>query len=411
MSKRLKKILMLTVKLLVAVVLLGWVLNQAHWSDYVITKDKKTHALLSAQPTDGKYAVSDGMLWWKTTQYIPIDEILPVGKSTQLVWPGVKSSIEHLYWPLVAVAMAGFLLSTMIVAVRWWFLLRIQEIHIRVWEAVRLTFLGNLFSNVIPGTVGGDLVKAYYVAKHTPRKAAVLVSLFVDRVLGLTELTLLAGVMIAIALAAGLESYDRIRGSVLAVLVVIGLVIGALTFLLSSRLRKMLHLQKFYQRLPIAHHIAAAGDAAILYRQRILTLVKAMGMTFGAHIIWVGSIALLGMSFVKTDISPGMSAIAWFKYFIYIPLIYIIGAVPISFGGVGWVENLYVSFFDAANASTVLAFALLARVSTLVWTLPGVVVALTGPRLPKAQVMEAELEAAEKAETDAISVDNPPPAS
>ena len=82
-------------------------------------------------------------------------------------------------WLMLA-ACACYLVMLLIMGVRFWFLLGIQDIHIGLWEAMRLTFLGYLYSNAIPGTVGGDVIKAWYVAKHTPRKAAVVVSIFVN---------------------------------------------------------------------------------------------------------------------------------------------------------------------------------------------------------------------------------------
>ncbi|RPI62469.1 MAG: UPF0104 family protein [Planctomycetaceae bacterium] len=404
MDKKHRKILMMVLKLGIAVGLMGWVVSQSFWRDYVTAKDGKSYALLGTQTfPDGRleYVVAEGRLWWASQRNLSVDDLMPfMDSETHLVLengkpiyiqPGVATSIRYIDVRLVILALGGFLLSNLMVSVRWWFLLRIQDIRIKLWEATRLTFLG-IFCNIfMPSTVGGDVVKAYYVAKHTPRKAAVLVSIFVDRILGLTELTMLAGVVVAIVLLCGIESFASLHKAVYAVLIVFGLVIGLLTFLLSSRFRRLFHLQKIYQRLPIAHHIAAAGDAAALYRKRLPSLVKAIGITFGSHVVWVGSIALIGMSL------PAMAAkVPWYNFFVYIPLIYIIAAVPITPGAVGVLEKLYVVFFAAVSPSTVLAMALLARFVPLVWALPGILVAVTGPKLPKAADMEAELEGEEK---------------
>jgi uncharacterized membrane protein YbhN (UPF0104 family) len=210
----------------------------------------------------------------------------------------------------------------------------------------------------------------------------------VDRVLGLTELTLLSGAIILVALTTGLETYENIKLGVWTDLTALGLIIGTMTFILSARVRKMFRLEKLYSRLPIAHHIAAAGDAAKVYRRRIGALVKAVGITFGAHIVWIGSIALLGVSFPMMH-----QTIKWYQYFMYLPLVYIIGALPITFGGAGLIEGLYVKFFLAAGSSTALAFALLARLAQVICAMPGALVALTGPKLPKTAAIEAELEA------------------
>ena len=345
MSKRFRKTLLTAVKCLIAVALLAWVAAKVHLHDY------------TERTADG---------------------------STQ-TRPGLIEVARNINWWILACGAVGFVLSLLVIAVRWWILLRIQRIRISLWEAVRLTFLGQFFNAVVPGAVGGDLVKAYYVSKHTPKKAAVLVSVFVDRVMGLTELTLMAAVMIVIVLAAGIESFSKIRATVISIMVVFGIVVVTLALLLSGRLRKALRLQKIYQRLPMAHHIAAAGDAADLYRKRIRVLLRAILITFGAHILWVGAIALVGVSLSLR--------IPWHNYFLYIPLIYIIGAVPITPGGAGVIESFYLIFFKSplVGESQIFSLAILARLIPMFWGLPGAVVAITGPKLPKTEAIQAEL--------------------
>lgn len=383
MRRKLRKTLLLTVKIAVGVALLGWVLNKTNWHDYVITADQ-TRTCRYLGPVPGRpdlLRVDVGTFW------NPREEALPAGDfkrdGDEIIHPGFATSIRNINRPLLSCAVAGFLVSVLIAAFRWWYLLRIQRIRIRWWEALRLTVLGQFFNTVVPGTVGGDVIKAYYVAKHTDRKAAVLISIFVDRVMGMAELTLLAAAMIAVVYLGGLPGAAQLRDPAVSVAVVVAVVLVTLALLLSRRLRKALHLQKLYQRLPIAHHFAAAGDAAVLYRKRYKALLQALLITFGAHVFWVGSIALLGMSL---DIQT-----PWYKYFVYIPLIYIIGAIPISVGGLGWVEGLYVYYFAGANASKVFALALLARLIPIFWSLPGILVAVTGPKLPKAEQMRSEL--------------------
>ncbi|MGB2822979.1 MAG: lysylphosphatidylglycerol synthase transmembrane domain-containing protein, partial [Phycisphaerae bacterium] len=266
-------------------------------------------------------------------------------------------------------------------------------IRISLWEAIRLTFLGQFFNAIVPGTVGGDLVKAYYVSKHTTRKAAVLVSVFVDRLLGLVELALMAaGMLLVVVLGDLVEDLDEVRLPAMCVAGVLVTVAGILLFLLSTRFRRALRLEKLYRRLPIAHHIAAAGDAASLYRRRLGSLLYAVLISFAAHIAFVGFVYLTGRSLaVRT---------AWYNYFVYVPLIYIIGSVPLTPGGVGWVENWYVKFFEGpeCGASTILVLALLARLIPVLWGLPGAVVAVTGARLPKAESIEGELGMGREAE-------------
>ena len=74
-----------------------------------------------------------------------------------------------------------FIISHLIVSMRWWFLLRSQSIFVSLWVAVKLYFLGWFYNNFAPGSVGGDAIRAWYVTRHTDRKFEGVLSVFVDR--------------------------------------------------------------------------------------------------------------------------------------------------------------------------------------------------------------------------------------
>jgi len=391
MRKRYWKLLLLASKILIAVVLLGWVLSRSHWQDYVLDrKTGRSYAVVAARPSDAAPETLDvSRGWWRGVEKDrPAGQFVDDGAGAVRIYPGFATSIRGLRPICVLLACLGYLTSMVIISYRWYGLVRVQGIPMRLWEAIRLTFLGQFFHSIVPGTVGGDLVKAYYVAKHTPKKAAVLVSVFADRVLGLAEMTLLAGVMLSGVLVFGAAqlSDEGIRPAAITTLIVVALVAGTLVFLLSAPFRRLFHLQKLYRRLPIAHHIEAAGEAARIYARQPAALLKAVCLTFLAHVAWIGGLVVLG---------SGLSLpIPWYSYFVYIPLIYIIGSVPVTPGGVGLVEKLYVVFFSVSAPgmdSSLLALALLARLVVVFWGLPGLWVMVTGTKLPQARAMEAEL--------------------
>jgi hypothetical protein len=328
MHKKRRKILLLTVKTLIAAALLAVVFRQVEWGRFVQTlRNVRTNVLIAGS--------------------------------------------------------LGFGLSLLTIALRWWYLLRVQEIPVRRWQAVRLTFLAQFFHAVVPGTWGGDLVKTYYVVRQTPKKAAVLLSVFLDRLMGLTELALMAAVMLCVVLAAGLETFEQMSKPAGLVAAVLAIVAAAVTFLLSARFRRLFHLDRLYRRLPIAHHIAAAGDAARVYARHPGLMGWGMLLTVVAHVFFIGAICLMGVSL--------RLPVPWYSYFVYVPLIYIVGAVPLTPGGVGVVEAGFGAAFAGLAAGQVLALALLARLIPMLWGLPGAIVLVTGPKLPKLEQLEADL--------------------
>ncbi len=319
-----------------------------------------------------KLVVAGVLLWWATRN---------------VNWPSFADALASADWRLVAGSFVCFAVPVFILAGRWWYLLHIIHIHISGWEAVRLTFLGTFFNYVIPGVVSGDFVKAYYAGKHTDRKAAVLVSVFVDRVLGLLEFAIIPAVVIVWMLAAGSEGCDKLGRPAVAVGAGLTAVCVGMALMLSPRLRRLLRLDKIFSKPRIRKHLAVAGQAADLYRQRIGGLLWALVITFFGQMIFIVAIMLAGMALSLP--------VPWYQYLLYVPLIYIIAAaLPISPGGLGVTETFYVTFFSVAagaDASQVLALALIARVAPMLCSAPGLWVAIRGPSLPPAEQIEAEL--------------------
>jgi glycosyltransferase 2 family protein len=394
MTKRQRKTLLTAAKILVAGALLALVMGQVHWADYVtFTRDDESQESLKfveAVGPEGAPAVLRvrESTWFSESKILERDiaQVVPVEGATGLakyVRPGFKTSIMGMKIPLALAAVGAFLLAQLAVSIRWWLLLKVQDVYLTLGEAIRLTLLGIFFNNAVPGTVGGDLFKAYYAAKHTERKAAVMVTVAVDRVIGLVEFALMASFMLVVAWSLKLAPAAELKFPAIAVAVLLSCLLLAMAFLLSGRFRRFFHVQKLYGRLPIAHHIADAGEATGRFRRRPGKLIEALGISFAAHAAFVFAALLIGKSL-------GIP-VPWHKYYLYIPLIYVIAAVPITPGGLGVVEKLYVVFL-AANPSALLVLALIMRLLPILVGLPGLMFFLAGPRPPKAATIRHELD-------------------
>jgi uncharacterized protein (TIRG00374 family) len=429
MDKKTRKTLLLIAKIVVAIGLVAFVVMKVRWRDYAtsvagkdteifgqqqtpdgpafLVKDSagqlqpvpaRNFRPISAQTPDGKsLLVRDASpTWADATKYLVkhtdgreewIDRAALEKDRVQYHCRGFVDTVTHADGWLLAASAVCFMIPMLVLSVRWWFLLRIQEVRIPLWESVRLTFLGAIFNYIVPGSVSGDLVKAYYVSKHTHQGAGVLVSVFLDRAVGLLEFAVLPAVVIAVMYAGGMSGGAALTFPAIMIAAVLVAVFVSLSLLLSARLRQILHVRAIVSRLPLQKHIDMMAQVARMYRRRLLSLVQALGITFGGQFFFITAIMLAGLALHLT-------MIPWYYYFLYVPMISIIAAVPVSPGGLGLTETFYVLFFtpSGAAASEVVALALAARLIPMLCSLPGLVVALTGPKLPKAADMQAELD-------------------
>ena len=86
-------------------------------------------------------------------------------------------------------------------------------------------------------------------------------------------------------------------------------------------------------------------------------------------------------------------------YFVFIPTIMILSALPISLGGIGWGEAMYVHFFTKVAAvqaadigNRTVALSLTFRLTQILWSLPGGLFLLLGERRISKAEMESEME-------------------
>jgi glycosyltransferase 2 family protein len=93
---------------------------------------------------------------------------------------------------ILALALAASFANIPLEALRWHILLRTQGIDLRLWRTTRVLATSVFFANFLPGAAGGDLVRGVYVYKAAPgRRAAAMLSILIDRLIGLVAFVLL----------------------------------------------------------------------------------------------------------------------------------------------------------------------------------------------------------------------------
>ena len=86
---------------------------------------------------------------------------------------------------------------------RWRLLLGVQGIHLGWWRTFRVYLIGAFFNLFLLGATGGDIVKIYYAMRETSsKKTAALLSVLVDRMVGMLALVAITAVLVLVTAGA-----------------------------------------------------------------------------------------------------------------------------------------------------------------------------------------------------------------
>src|SRR5262249_5591776 len=128
-----------------------------------------------------KYALALGLLGWVVSKNWDPEG----GHGLKSVWQRHVVEGQPVHWNYLALAFAVGFVSVVITFVRWLVLVRAVDFPFRVTDALRLGFLGFFWNTFLPGSVGGDAVKAYYLAKSQSRRTVAVATVIMDRVIAL----------------------------------------------------------------------------------------------------------------------------------------------------------------------------------------------------------------------------------
>lgn len=253
-------------------------------------------------------------------------------------WKEFKAAISNVSWPVIVLAIFILLCAQTILAARWLILLRVHQIHISFYQAVKLTYLGLFYNNMMPGSVGGDLLKGWFITHHSDRarQLEAVVTVFVDRLTGLVTMIFIgtiAGFFVGSELKIGFGL--QVRGLIWGIL---GIFVFVAMVFLSRRIRGALMLSDLLERLPFAQKLQKIDSAVQLYRQHLQTMLLAMLITLVTQ-------GLVIMAIWMVSQSLHLDNVRFVQCLAIMPIIWLISAaIPVP-GGLGVMEYLFIPFF------------------------------------------------------------------
>ncbi|MEW6110218.1 MAG: lysylphosphatidylglycerol synthase transmembrane domain-containing protein [Nitrospirota bacterium] len=266
-----------------------------------------------------------------------------------------KTDIRHTFYILrntnifyFLAAISLYILSQLASSFRWKMLL---PERFRVRRLFSLYMIGAFFSTFLPGLIGGDVVKAYYLNKDAKKLSLTLASIFMDRYMGYLSLMI-------IGISALPFVSDYFGGSPykwVMPLIFIAFVTGSFLFFGLKIGKRLSVISEFY-------------DYFSLLWTRKEIIIKTL----------LTSLVIQFLNFSKVIIlAAGVGAdIPLLLFFVFLPIIITITTLPISISGLGLREGSFVLLLGLIGIEPELATSISIAwfLSIFVGSLPGLIV-------------------------------------
>ena len=220
-------------------------------------------------------------------------------------------------------ASALYILSQVLSTMRWQLLLPDNYSLKRLFS---LYMIGSFFSSFLPGVVGGDAVRAYYLNKDSRKISVALAAVFMDRYIGFASLMIIG----ICAFPFSLKVFGDSPHKWLMPGFFVSFVIGSILFFglrLGKRLRLMTGIYDYF---------------SVIIQQRAV-IVKTLLLSVGIQLLNFVSVIILAYG-MGEEISLLLLAV-------FLPIVITIVALPISISGLGVREGAFVILLGLIHIS------------------------------------------------------------
>lgn len=201
---------------------------------------------------------------------------------------------------------------------------------ITTFRLFKLYMIGSFFNNVLPGVIGGDAFRIYYLYKDTDRPHLSIGSVFGDRYTGFAGLLLLGVIVLPFGMR--IEGVGEV-GKILPVALV-AFVVGSLLFVWFRIGRGFRTLGLFYE-----------------YFSALLRNFRLLSKTIGISIL-IQIFGIVSVYFIAKGVGDHIKLI---DLCIILPLVIMITTIPVSISGLGIREGAFVFLFGKVGVAPEIA--------------------------------------------------------
>jgi uncharacterized protein (TIRG00374 family) len=261
---------------------------------------------------------------------------------------------------VLAISMSPLLI--LVSVIKWHTLVKTQHDEVPFSYLFKLYIAGYFFTNFLPTSVGGDVVRVYELGSRTKDPAGAMASVFMERVSGFL-------VLMVVASAAFLGNLTLINNGVIA-LVMLGVALAFLGMVWMIVDARLLNFIESRLNLSLVRKYTAKfrkfRASLYAYKGQRRVLASVFGWSVVYNLVMILNVYVCASAFDKSVSLATISVAA--------PILALISIVPLTFNGAGIQEWGYVLLFTAFGmpASVGLSTILLIRAKTIFFiVIPG----------------------------------------
>lgn len=273
---------------------------------------------------------------------------------------GIETTLSNLAGVSLSLVVLSIFVASfqlLISPARWQAVLRAMNARITFADAFRLNYIGTFFTQVLPGSMGGDAVRIYESSKSGMALDLAVNGVLLERLAALMGLALLTLFCLPFL-------YDRITGSIpLSVLLLIpGLcILGVCLMMIMDRLTA-----RWNQWKPVRNLAGFASSARMVFLQPV-SAIKVMFLSVLGSVNLAMAVWVLALSLGLND------QVGLLDCFVLVPPVLLITSLPISIAGWGVREGAMVAALGSIGvpAPSALTLSILYGIIIVVVSLPG----------------------------------------
>jgi hypothetical protein len=275
---------------------------------------------------------------------------------TRIKWQELFATFTDIDVVAILLLLLFSVLLILASVLKWHSLLKSKGVNVSIIRLYGLYVVGYFFNNILPSSVGGDVIRMYELARKTGNQSESVASVFMERYIGMAALIFFAAIAFMIEV-------KRFWGSLIFYLIVLMLLgfVGVLFIFFNRRLHKWFddrikikRLEKIKQKanevLESIYHYRA-NKWIILYNFFLSIIYNLIAVLNVMAAFWV----------IKVHVP-------FYYLLIGVPIVLLISAIPVSLGNWGFNEGAYVYCFTffGINPAYSLSVGFILRIKSIV---------------------------------------------